>query len=192
MLIASVTNASVAFQNATTAGHTIVAYVTWSNAGSVALTDSQGNTFVNVGSPVSWGSGYSAQIFYATNIAGGADTVTATFRTSLTSWGGNIYIHEYAGISAINPVDVTAAASGSSASMNSGNATTTSVNELIFCAGVSDNTVTVASSGFTARSVAYGNITEDRMATSTCSYGATATQNGGAWAMQMVAFRPAN
>ncbi len=189
--ISSGASVSATFGSPTVAGNTIVVYAIWSNADSVALTDSRGDTFVNVGNPVSWGSGYSAEVFYATNIAGGTDTVTAAFHTSVTSFGV-IYVHEYAGISATNPVDVTASASGSSASLNSGSATTSGVNELIFGAGVSDNMVTAPGSGFTSLDQAYGNITEDLIASSIGSYAATATHNGNAWAMQMVAFRAAH
>jgi chitodextrinase len=184
------TSVSVAFHAPTQAGNTIVVYVIWNNAGSVALTDSRGDSFVTVGSPVSWANGYSAQIFYAPKIVGGTDTVTATFRTSVTAFGV-LYAHEYAGISASNPVDVSSSASGSSATLNSGTAITTGVNDLIFGAGVSDNAVTAAGSGFLSRDMAYGNITEDRVASSIGSYAATATHNGQHWGMQMVAFRPA-
>jgi hypothetical protein len=152
------------------------------------VTDSRGNTFVSASGPVTWGGGYRAQVFYAAGILGGSDTVTATFRTSVNSFGV-VYVHEYAGINATNPVDVTASASGNAGSLNSGAATTTSANDLIFGAGVSDMSVTAAGSGFTARDTSYGNITEDRSAVTIGSYSATATQNGKAWAMQMVAFR---
>jgi len=189
--IASGTSVSVGFSNPTTAGNTIVAYVIWSNKNSVALTDSRGDTFVGVGSPVIWAGGNSAQVFYATGISGGSDTVTATFRDAVGAFGV-IYIHEYSGISTVNPVDVTASAAGSSALMNSGSVTTTSPNDLIFGAGVSSHTVTSAGTGFSARSLAFGNITEDRTAASAGSYSATATHNGTDWAMQVVAFRPAN
>lgn len=181
---------SVNLNAPTLAGNTLVVYVIWNNAGSVVVTDSRGDTFVNVGVPVSWGNGYSAQIFYATNIAGGTDTVTAAFRTPVTSFG-TVYVHEYTGISSINPVDVTTSASGSSAALNSGTATTTSANDLIFGAGVSDSVVTAAGSGFVSRDRAYGNITEDRSAGSIGAYAATATHSGQMWGMQMVAFRAA-
>jgi chitodextrinase len=187
-LIGSGTSEPLAFNSATRAGNTIVVYVIWSNTGSVALTDSLGDTFVSVSAPVSWGSEYSAQVFYASNIVGGADTVTATFRNSI-GYFGNLYIHEYAGISAVNPVDVTVAAVGASAQLNSGSATTTSANDLIFGAGVSDDNVTAVGSGFAARSLAYGNVTEDEVGSSPGSYSATATHDGVVWAMQMVAFR---
>jgi chitodextrinase len=185
------TSTSVTFNAPTQAGNTIVVYVIWNNSGSVAVTDTRGDTFVNVGNPVAWGSGDSAQIFYATNIVGGTDTVTAAFRNSVTSFGV-IYVHEYAGISTVNPVDATVSASGSSGSLNSGTVTTTSVNDLIFGAGVSDMTVTAAGTGFTARDTAYGNITEDRAASTIGSYAATGTHNGSLWGMQVVAFRSGN
>jgi chitodextrinase len=188
--ISSGASTSVSLNAPTQVGNTIVAYVIWNNVGSVALSDSLGNAFVGIGSPLSWGNGYSAQVFYASNIAGGMDTVTAAFRNSVTAFGV-VYAHEYAGISTTSPVDVTASATGSSASLNSSTAVTTSVNDLIFGAGVSDNVVTSAGSNFIARDLAYGNITEDRIAASTGSYSATATHNGSTWGIQMVAFRAA-
>jgi chitodextrinase len=188
--ISSGTSVSVPFNAPTQAGNTIVVYVIWNNAGSVALTDSNGNAYVNVGTPVVWGNGYSAQVFYASHIKGGSDTVTATFRNSVTAFGV-LYVHEYAGISPTNPVDIYCSASGSSTTLNSGTATTTGANDLIFGAGVSDNVVTAPGSGFISHDRAYGNITEDRIAGSAGSYAATATHNGKMWGMQMVAFRPA-
>ena len=189
--IASGVNTSVAFKSSTRSGNTIVVYVIWSNTGNVTLADTRGDTFLSPASSVTWGANYHAQVFYAANIAGGADTVTATFQNAVSSFGV-VYIHEYSGINPLVPVDATVSASGSSGTLNSGTAATTQPNDLIFGAGVSDNTVTSAGSGFTARSTAYGNITEDRIAVSAGSYSATANQNGSAWGMQMVAFRPAN
>jgi hypothetical protein len=75
--------------------------------------------------------------------------------------------------------------------LSSGAVTTTSANDLIFGAGVSDNTVTTAGAGFSSRSLSYGNVTEDRVAGPMGSYVATATHNGNKWGMQVVAFRAA-
>jgi chitodextrinase len=188
--ISTGTSLSAKFSYPTRTGNTIVVYVIWDNVGSVALTDSSGNTFVNVGAPVSWGNGHSGQIFYAPKIVGGPDTVTAVFRTSITKFGG-LYVQEYAGINPVNPVDVFTSASGASATLNSGAAITTSPNDLIFGTGASDNSVTAAGSGFTSRDMGFGNITEDCIATSIGSYSATATHNGLLWGMQLVAFRAA-
>lgn len=188
--ISSGSSVSVTFNSATQAGNTIVAYVIWNNSGSVTLTDSLSNNFTSVSAPTAWGNGYSAQVFYASNISGGADTIKATFKTVVNSFGV-IYVHEYAGISATSPVDVTASAIGASTTLNSGTVTTTSANDLIFGAGVSDNAVTKVGAGFTAHDLAYGNITEDSIASTAGQYSATATHNGKMWGMQAVAFRAA-
>ena len=180
---------SVAFSSATTSGRLIVAYLIWDNVGAVSLTDTLGNTYVKAVGPTVW-SNHNAQVFYAINAKGGADTVTATFATAIQSFG-ILYIHEYSGVDPNSPIDVTAAATSSSSTLNSGAAITTSANDLIFGAGVSDNNVTAAGSGFTLRDRSYGNITEDSIAATPGSYSATATHNGKVWAMQMVAFRPA-
>jgi chitodextrinase len=189
--VSSGTRISVSFNNSISAGNTIVVYVIWDNTKSVTLTDSRGNTFNSVSAPVLWGSGNSAQIFYASGISGGTDSITATFRNSISNFG-IIYIHEYSGISSVNPVDFTASATGSSPFLNSGTISTPSTNYLIFGGGVSDNVVTEAGSDFIARDLAFGNITEDRIAATPGNYAATAIHNGLVWAMQVVAFRPAN
>jgi chitodextrinase len=190
--ISTGTSVSASFNGAATAGNTIVVYAIWDNLQPATITDSEGDPFTSVGNAVTWWSGrYSAQVFYATNIAGGPDTITAAFRTSTSSFGV-LYIHELSGVNSSNPIDVTVSASGASSTLNSGSATTTSANDLIFGAGVSDNTVTAAGTGFTGIDFAYGNITEARVAASTGSYSATASQYGTYWGMQMVAFRAGN
>src|SRR6185436_9259233 len=183
---------SLAFGNPNTAGNLIVVYAIWGNTGSATISDSNGNAYAPVAPAQPWGNGngWRSQVFYAKNIAGGANTVTATFGSSITSFGA-IYIHEYSGLDRTNPLDTTAAATGSPAAMNSGSATTTNAADLIFGAGASSNTVTAAGSGFTTRLSDFGNRTEDKNVSSTGSYNATATQNGNRWVMHMVAFRTA-
>ena len=187
--IRSGTTNSRAFPNANTAGNLIVAYVVWTNTGTVTLSDSKGNSYASVAAPTRWNSNtWSAQVFYARNVSGGANTVTATFSNAITSWG-ILYIHEYSGMNKLSPLDVSSSAAGSSSAMNSGSITTTNANNLIFGAGSSSNTVTQAGTGFTTRSTAYGNRTQDRNVTTTGTYNATATQNSFAWVMHMVAFK---
>jgi hypothetical protein len=144
-----------------------------------------------VSPPVTWYGQYSAQVFYSTNIAGGTDSITVSFGTAVQHFG-IIYAHEYSGIDPTNPVDVTVAATGASSFLDSGGATTTKPNDLLFGAGVSDNTVNQVGSGFTGRDLNWGNITEDAIGASPGSYHATATHNGNIWGMQLVAFRAAN
>ena len=190
--INSGTTNSLAFNSANTAGNLIVAYVIWGNTGSVTLSDSRGNNYQAAAPARSWGNGnnWRSQIFYAKNVAGGANTVTARFGSSITSWAV-LYIHEYSGLDPVNPLDTTADAAGTGSAMNSGSSTTSNANDLIFGAGASSNTVTAAGPGFTSRLTNFGNRTEDKSVTSAGSYNATATQNGNRWVMHMVAFRTA-
>ena len=73
--------------------------------------------------------------------------------------------------------------------MDSGSATTTNGNDLIFGAGSSSGGVNAAGTGFTSRLNGNGSRTEDRNVTSAGSYNATATQNGARWVMHMAAFK---
>lgn len=143
--VAQGTTNAVAFASNNTAGNLILVYVIWENQGSVTLSDTRGNAFFSAVGPTAWGSCCSAQIFYAKNIAGGANTVTATFQTPVTSFG-LVYIHEYSGIETTAPVDIVSAALGSGPNMNSGSATTTNPNDLLFGAGVSSSVVTAGRS----------------------------------------------
>ena len=91
-----------------------------------SVKDSAGNTYSLAIGPTS-GTGLQQSIYYAANIAGGSNTVTVTF--SQAAAYPDVRILEYRGVTTL---DVTAGASGNSASANSGSATTTSANELIF------------------------------------------------------------
>jgi len=188
--ITSGTVNSLAFNNANTAHNLIVVYVVWDNPGTVALSDSRGNTYTSVAPATAWGSTstWRSQIFYAKDIAGGANSVKATFGTAITSFG-KLYIHEYSGLDRTAPLDKSAVAIGTTNAMSSGPAGTTNANDLIFGAGSSSNNVTAAGSGFTTRLNGNGSRTEDRHVTSTGSYSATATQNGARWVMHLAAFK---
>lgn len=63
-------------------------YVVWNNTGSVTLSDSRANTYAAAGPARAWGNAnaWSSQVFYAKNIVGGANTVTARFGSSITSF----------------------------------------------------------------------------------------------------------
>jgi glucose/arabinose dehydrogenase/PKD repeat protein len=182
---------SLPFTSANTAGNLIVAYVIWNNTGGVSLSDSRGNAYASAGTRTTWGSSWSSQVFYAKNIAGGANTVTATFANALSGWGV-VYVHEYSGTDRTDPLDVQTAATGTSAAMNSGNVTTTRANDLLFSGNASSSTVTAGGTGYTTRSTTFGNRTQDRIAGAPGTYNATASQNSNSWVSQLVAFKAAN
>jgi hypothetical protein len=73
-------------------------------------------------------------VFYAKNVAGGANTVTATFATAISSFG-LLYIHEYSGIDKVDPLDVTKSATGTASAMTTGTVATTNASDLLFGAG---------------------------------------------------------
>jgi hypothetical protein len=101
----------------------------------------------------------------------------------------NVEVFEYGGLDTANPLDKTMAATGTGTTANSGSATTTSANELIFGAGNSAGALS-AGPGFTYRgSNAYGNLTEDKLVSTTGSYSAVGTQTTNPWLIQMVTFR---
>jgi hypothetical protein len=127
-----VSSVSVAFPSANAAGNLIIAFVRMSTATqTVQVTDSAGNTYVDAVSQAQTSDGHQVHVFYAKNVAGQSNTVTATFSASNNHpW---VAIYEYSGLNTISPLDKTAYAQGSDASPNSGMAATTTVaNELVF------------------------------------------------------------
>ncbi len=127
-----VRSVSVGFSSPNTSGNLIVAFVRMSSASqTVNLTDSLGNAYTDAVAQVQNSDGHQVHLFYARNIAGGSNSVTATFSsTNNHSW---LAVYEYRGLSVTNPLDRTASSQGSNALPNTGaTAATISQNELVF------------------------------------------------------------
>ena len=188
----SQTTVATAFGQAQTAGNLNVIVIGWNNATSniTSVTDSLGNTY-QPAAPTTRSGVISQAIYYAKNIAAGANTVTVTFNAATPYV--DIRVAEYSGLDRTNPLDVTSSGGGTSAQPNSGAATTTAARELIVGAGTTTGTFTDAGSGYTTRIITApdADILEDRVVTSTGSYSATATMNPSTWVMQLAAFRAA-
>ena len=190
----SQTSVTVTFTAAQTAGDLNVVVVGWNNTTATVskVSDTSNNTYTLAVGPTIQSGVASQSIYYAKNIAAaaaGANIVTVTFSSAAAF--PDIRILEYKGADPNNPVDVTAASSGSSATSSSGSATTTNATDLIFGANLVQTNTTGAGSGFTKRLLTSpdGDIAEDEMVTATGSYSATAPLTSGQWIMQMVAFR---
>ncbi len=189
------TTVNVAFTAAQIAGDLNVVVVGWNDSTATvsAVTDSKGNAYARAVGPTIQSGLASQSIYYAKNIASAtAGTNTVSIRFSTAAVSPDIRILEYSGADPNNPVDVTAANSGSSTSSSSGSATTTNVTDLILGANLVQTLTSGPGSGFTTRMLTSpdGDIAEDRMVTSTGSYSATAPVSpSGSWIMQMVAFR---
>ncbi|MGF7183908.1 hypothetical protein HDF11_005441 [Tunturiibacter psychrotolerans] len=179
---------TVSYPAAQTPGNLNVVVVGWNDTTATvqSVKDSAGNVYSLAIGPTS-GTALRQSIYYAANIAGGSgNTVTAIF--SQAAVYPDVRILEYKGVTKL---DVVAGASGSSASANSGAATTTSANELIFGANTVATTTKAAGSGFTKRLITTpdADIAEDKIVTTSGSTSATATVASGQWVMQMVAFK---
>ena len=178
---------AVTYPAAQTAGDLNVVVVGWNDTAATvqSVKDSAGNAYSVAIGPTT-GTGMQQSIYYAGSIVGGNNTVTVTF--SQAAAFPDVRILEYRGVTTL---DVTAGASGSSAAANSGAATTTSANELIFGADMVSTSTGAAGSGFTSRIITSpdGDIAEDKLVTTAGSNSATATLTGaGPWVMQMATF----
>ena len=179
---------TVTYPGAQTGGDLNVVVVGWNDTISTvqSVTDNAGNNYSLAIGPTS-GTALRQSIYYASNIVGGNNAVTVTF--SQAAAYPDIRILEYRGVSTR---DATAGARGSSGTANSGTATTTSANELIFGADMVATTTRAAGSGFTSRIITSpnGDNAEDRVVTATGSYSATASlTSSGPWVMQLVTFK---
>ena len=130
---ASNSQVGLTFPTQQTAGNLNVVAIGWADntATVTSVTDSRGNNYALAAGPTA-GSGLTQAIYYAKNIAAGSNTVTVRFNTSATE--PELRIFEYAGLDTANPLDQSASATGSAVITDSGPATTTAPNELIFAA----------------------------------------------------------
>ncbi|HET8925013.1 MAG TPA: IPT/TIG domain-containing protein, partial [Candidatus Acidoferrum sp.] len=189
---------AVVYTLAQTAGNLNVVVVGWNDSTATisSVVDSKGNQYLVAAAPVVQTGTATQAIYYAKNIASaaaGTNTVTVTF--SVAAVFADIRIAEYSGLDPNNPLDVSVGAQGTTtATSNSGSATTTNANDLLVGANLVQSTSTSAGTGFTSRGVTPdGDILEDRVVTVTGSYSATANLDKiQSWVMQMVAFRAAS
>lgn len=145
---ASTTTGSVAFNSANTAGNLIVVCIR-AGAGNetFTITDTLGNTYQQAFTITEPIDDDSMAIYYAQNIAGGANTVTVSDTSAFTL---RFSILEYSGVSATNALDIETAAVGASASPNSGTATTSANGDLIVGAvGTAGSDNFTAGTGYT-------------------------------------------
>jgi large repetitive protein len=192
---ATTATVSVTYTAAQGAADLNVIVVGWNDSTAVvsSVTDKSGNVYTRAVGPTAISGVASQSIYYSSGIkaaAAGANAVTVAFSPSAAF--PDIRILEYSGISTSTPVDVTAAATGTSATNNSGAATTTNASDLIVGANLVTGTTSGPGTGFIQRLLTSpdGDIAEDKLVTTAGSYNATASASG-SWIMQMVAFKAA-
>jgi hypothetical protein len=193
------TSSSLSFPNANTSANWIAICIRGGHSGEAfTVTDTNGNTYqqavqFSVTSDVP--SGDSVGIFYAENIAGGANTVTVSASLTATL---RFAILEYSGVATTNSFDSAAAAQGLSVSPNSGTAVTSTSGDLLLGAIVTGNPETfTAGSGYTTEErvpATYSKLmVEDARQPATGSAIANASlTSSAAWGAALAAFKPAS
>ena len=187
----------VTFPSAQTSGNLNVVVVGWNDTSAAvsSVTDSTGNVYTLAVGPTANPGSLTQSIYYAKNIVGAAANAnTVTVRFTVAAQYADIRILEYSGLDQVNPVDVVAAAIGTNSASNSGSATSTNANDLIFGANIVATLTAGPGAGFVSRGITSpdGDIVEDRVVSTTASYSASAPlTSSGPWVMQMVAFRGA-
>lgn len=153
------------------------------------VTDSDHNTYTQVGTAVSTSDPGLLAVYAAADVVGGSsNTVTATFSGNETA---GMAIVAYRGLATSSPIDVTVAATGTGTEVDSGTATTTHARDLLVGLAYVENSITAPGSGFTTRTTQNGNTIEDMFVTSLGSYDASATQAAGGYAMRLIALHSA-
>jgi hypothetical protein len=191
------TRVAVTYPSAQAAGDTNVVVVGWndSTAAVSSVSDSKGNPYQLAVGPTALSGAVSQSIYYARNIApasANGNTVTVTF-TSPAQYP-DVRILEYGGLDPNNPVDSTAASTGSSSMSSSGSAATANPTTLLFSANTVFTSTNGPGSGFTKRVLTApdGDIAQDRMTSTSGTYSANAPLSAaGPWVMQLAVFKSA-
>lgn len=169
----------LAFSSNNLSGSLLVALTTLYGAGSTCTFTDSHNTWSTVLNENDNGGNITVSIGYAKNSAAGANTVTATWVTSNNCW---LAIYEYTGIDTSAPLDQSnSAQTTSGSSLNTGNVTTGTANELLIgCCG--DYSSAPAGSWTASNSFGIededdgglpGFVTADRIVSSTGTYSTT-------------------
>ena len=143
------TSASLSFNTNNTAGNFIAVCIRAGRSGQVfTVKDSRGNTYrqaIQYNVAADQPNGDTMGIFYAENIAAGANTITVS--DTVLQGTLRFAILEYSGVATANSLVVTAAAQGTSTLPNSGNATTTTNGDLVLGAIFTANTANWTAGG---------------------------------------------
>ena len=178
------------------AGNCIVVGVTAPSSSTVAVSDTRGNTYTKAYSlALSWGS-RSFQLWYATNIAAGANSLIGTFSRSGSY--EQMAFAEYQGVALAAPLDVVIGKGGrggtAPATLSTGTIATTANGDLVVVIANNQNGTLTAGTGFTNRSGAVGGVYfEDYTQTNAGSTAGTVVDNASSdrYAIIMAAFMPA-
>lgn len=191
------TSSTLSFPSSNTGGNWIGVVVRAGRTGQTfTVTDTRGNTYQKAIQLDETSDATSLALYYAENIAPGANTVTVS--DNLTGGTLRFAIFEYSGVATSNSLDVATAAQGTSATPNSGNVTTVTPGDLVIGAVSTANAaIFTAGTGFTIQEQVPASwtklIVEDlRQSTAgTISAGASLATSD-IWGALVAAFKPAS
>jgi glucose/arabinose dehydrogenase len=186
---------SLAFNSNNIAGNWIAVVIRGGLTGQAfTVTDTRGNTYRQAIQYSETVDKTTLGLYYAESIAGGANTVTVSNSVAGTL---RFAILEYAGVAPSNSLDVTSTAQGTSASPNSGSATTTSAGDLVIgMLSTADPRTFTAGGGYVMQELvpAVPNTklaVESRILTAAGPVSAAGTLNtSNIWGAAFAAFRP--
>ena len=178
---------SLAFPTANTAGDFLIVEATVARpAGTLSISDSAGNTYVPVNAPVTdTKQNVTSYLWYVATCNAGPNTVTVT---PGTPGAQEIHISEWSGLSASNPIDGTAAATGTGTSASSGAITTAATGDLVYGYAFLLNPASPGA-GFASLTTVNGDLDEYQIQSAPGSVSATFTQPSGTWFARVAAFR---
>ena len=184
--VSAATN-TVVLDRPTTAGNLIVVEVDWSDQATfLSISDSDGNVYKAVGSEQhSTAFGIRSRLFYAANIRGGVNAITSV--VSGAPRYHELYVHEYAGLDRVSPLDGFSVSVGAGLAFTSGAVTTSAANALLYGIEI-DSNLASGVDGWTTRATLNGNIVADAVASDAGPY-AFAGRSSGAYIAWLVAFR---
>jgi len=165
----------------------IIAEVDWSEeADFVSITDSQGNVYTQVGTEQHSSSvGVRSRLYYAANIAGGADIITTVVSGS-PAWH-ELFLHEYSGLDPISPLDSFSVNVGIGTAFAGGAITTSASHDLLYGIEI-DSHIASAVDGWNIRSRLNGNVAADGDASIVGNYVFSGSSSG-AFIVWTVAFK---
>lgn len=184
------TTASTTLPQPVTIGNALIVGIFFINSGPMpvtTITDSAGAPYTILQGPSSF-NGFGQYLAFAPITSSGTLTVTVT--TSTANQYLDVRVHEYAGISLTQPLDVSAEATGSGVGTIEGPAvTTTGPAELIV--SFTTGSLVLAGPGMTTRSNFDADLVQDRDAPTPGPYTAPFQMNpASGWATTIVALRP--
>jgi hypothetical protein len=176
----------VTFTNAVSAGNLLVVSTDWDSTIAVAaVTDLLGNAYASL--PINRSAAQSAQLFYTTSAAAGANTVRVDLDMTVSGGGLSLYVHELTP----SAIDTYRTATGNGVTLAAAGLAVSVASELLLGHAVTESFIASVRSDYTETGTCNGNMTAVKPVTSVAPYDIAFTADtSAAWAVNFTAFGP--